>query len=239
MDLPSGGGPLQHSCPPGPMSQPRRGVTVVETLVALTLLFLLTGLLVQLLAGAGRSGRQVSNRLEVVEARRVARDLVDLSVRSGGSLDETGRALGLRSYVGHGEPCPGGGFVYRGRRLPDPGRDSLWLMAPDGTWTVEAATSLTSAACVGSLPGPALPGFALDAGVGPAAGVILVRVFEAGRFTLTDALRYGRVGTRAQPLTAPVLDPTRSFVEVGGGRVRLSVVGWQDTIGMVRSWSVR
>lgn len=220
------------------MNASRRGVTVVETLVALTLLLFLAGLLVQLLVGAHRTGRRVSGRLEVAEARRVARDLVDWSVRGGGIREDPGRVLTLRSFVGHGEPCPGGGFAYRGRRLPDPARDSLWLLGPDGSWTVEPAAGLRHTGCHAGSPGPPLPGFRLDPATGPMTGVVLVRVFEGGRFTLGDALRYGRAGTRAQPLTAPVLDPVRSTLEVGRGRVLLTVVGRGDSLGTERRWRV-
>jgi hypothetical protein len=44
----------------------------------------------------------------------------------------------------------------------------------------------------------------------------MMRVFESGRFRVDDAVRYGRSGSGAQPLSAAVLDPTRSRIHAAG-----------------------
>lgn len=210
-----------------------------EMVVALALLFFLAGLLAQLMASARKASWRVSRRLEAVETRRVTRDLVDWAVRSGGGRSDPGRAMRVRFFVGHGEPCPTGGFSYRGRRLPDAGRDSLWLLGDDGRWRVEAATGLALQPCADSVGGGSSLGFRLGTGGGTDLAVVVVRVFESGAFTLSDALRYARSGTRSQPLTGAVLDPGHSAVEVRSGRVHLSAVAEGDSVGVERSWAVR
>lgn len=218
---------------------------MTELAVSLAVLLLLSALLAGLLARAAGQARTVSSRLETVEARRVTRDLLDHGVRAGGVLPGSGAGdrdrVRLRSFVGHGEGCGDGVFAYRGRRRPDPARDSVWVLRDDGTWTVTATGPVRSGVCP---PGPAggdragveLPELAPDrSGASP----VVLRFFEPGRYTLSDALRYGRTGSPAQPLTGPVLDPSRSELESGQGEIRARVAGAGDSALVGRGWGIR
>lgn len=209
------------------------GATVVETLTALLLTLLVLTLLTTLAARQRRAGEALVRRSEVVEARRVARDLIDLAVAGGGVRPVPGDELHLRFFVGWALPCGEGRWRYRGRRAPDPQRDSLWVVSARGdvSWVslvwVGAGDcgQVDSASSVLELVGePAL------------SDPVLLRVFESGRFRLSDALRYGRTGDPAQPLTGAVLDPSKSGIRVSAGTIIVTAAGAGDSATVGRRW---
>jgi len=212
------------------------GVTVVETVTALLLTLLILTLLLTLAVRQRKAGETLARRSEVVEARRVARDMVELAVAAGGIRPVTGEELYLRFFVGWALPCSEGGWRYRGRRAPDPVRDSVWAISAWGEVTVAALSSVSDGACGDT--DPDVRGLTL--GTDPVlAAPVLARVFEAGRFRLSDALRYGRTGDPAQPLTGAVLDPSASGIRVTDGVVTLTARGDRDSATVGRKWRFR
>ena len=183
------------------------GVTVVETAVALFLTLFLSVLLMKLAAGVRRGGEETIRRTEVAEARRVARDLLQETLAGAVAPLPPGPGASARFWVGWAVPCGGGVWAYRGRRRPAPERDSLWVVDAGGESRILGLAASAGGAC-------SLSGEAAVVLEGEAAGLLdraaMVRVFESGRVTLSDAFRYGRVGTAPQPLTATVLDPGAS-----------------------------
>lgn len=212
----------------------RAGVTVVEALVALLLTLVTLALVARLAARQRAAGEVLARRSEVVEARRVARDLVDHALTSGTPWKGGGDELQVRSFVGWAVRCPAGGWRYRGRRLPDPARDSLWVVGEAGRVRVTGLEASRGVACAAALPSEEALELDFEGGDGTA----LVRVFESGRFRLGDALRYGRRGEAAQPLTGAVLDPAVSRIEVGGSTVTMTIRGRGDSSSVSRTWPV-
>lgn len=219
-----------------PTPAQRKGMTVVETATALVLTLLLLALMTTLAMRQQAVGEQVARRTEVVEARRVTRDLLDFAAAAGGVHEFPGDAVPLRFFVGWARPCGSGSWLYRGRRRPDPGRDSLWMASPWGEVRTAGLASVAQGSCEGAGPGEVALLLEADSLAGAAA---LLRVFESGRFRLTDALRYGRVGDPAQPLTEAALDPAASALHVSAGRMSVTIRGAGDSLSVARSWSLR
>lgn len=217
-------------------SSPRRGATVVETVTALVLTLGLVSLASGLAVQVRRVGENVVRRTEVVEARRVTRDLLDLAVAGGGGRETPGAELQLRLFVGWARPCAGGGWHYRGRRRPHAQRDSLWAVSATGGVVVAALKSVREGGCETPTPGDHSLVLEADSAV---AAPVLLRIFESGRFRLDDALRYGGTGDPAQPLTGAVLDPGVSGIEVDGGWVAATLRAEGDSAVIRRRWSLR
>lgn len=197
-----------------------------EMLVALLLTLGLGLLLVSLASSMNRASLGVVHRMEVVEARRLVRDLVGWIGRVGGTPRD-GDGLRSRVFVGWALACESGpGYRYRGRRAPDPSRDSVWWVGGDGSTGLAALERVSRSEC-----GDGSPAWSLAVGDSLPVGLLL-RTFESGRFTVSDALRYAREGTRPQPLTAAVLDPGRSGLTVRGGRIQVRLTGVGDSLGV-------
>ncbi|MDT8342694.1 MAG: hypothetical protein RQ751_14380 [Longimicrobiales bacterium] len=213
-----------------------RGATLVEVLVALLLTLFLLGLMGGLAVRQRAAGETLMRRMEGVEARRVTRDLVGRTAEDGGGARMAGGELEARVFVGWAVPCAPDGWRYRGRRDPDPERDSLWVLGLDGGVSVHALTGAPGGGCDGLAGDERALRFEVEP---PWAAPALVRVFEAGRFRLSDALRYGRRGTPAQPLTGAVLDPAGTDLTAEGSAlaVRMRVAG--DSLPAARRWWLR
>jgi hypothetical protein len=207
----------------------------MEVLTALLLTLLLLGLLSGLAVRQQRAGDILARRTEVVEARRVARDLLDAGVAGGGVRPLSGGAVELRSFVGWALPCSGEGWSYRGRRRPEPQRDSVWVVTAGGDVRTGRLLSVGAATCEPAAPGEA----SLALGFEADGSVALVRIFESGRYRLSDALRYGRTGDPAQPLTGAVLDPRASGAVVDSSHLTARVRGMNDSSLVMRRWRLR
>lgn len=214
----------------------QRGASVLEILVALLLTLFMVGVLAGVAARHRRVGEILTRRTEVMEARRIARDLVANGLEGGGAAPRGAPAeLELRTFVGVGTPCDDGAWWWQGRRLPDPERDSAWAVSPGGRVRILPVLSVSSGACSQDSPGR---GVRLDLG-GSTPRPALLRLFEHGRYRVTDAIRYARTGSGFQPLTGAVLDPSASSLSRTGVGVHLRLRGWGDSSTVERSWSVR
>ncbi len=121
-------------------------------------------------------------------------------------------AIGVRAFRGSGTVCGTAGSVlvhYAGVRQPDPAKDSVLILAADGT---RAAALLASGpagagACGGSGPFSELA-WSLTEAASPGDAVLL---FESGSYHLAnDAVRYRRGAGGRQPLTPELLDHAES-----------------------------
>jgi hypothetical protein len=220
----------------GRRAQARRGVSLLEGLLAVLLTLFLVGLLATMAARHRTATGTLTRRAEVMEARRVARDLIGLGIAGGGVASPgAGQELWLRVFVGTGAPCGKGDWWYRGRRLPDPQRDSAWVVSAGGEVDALPVLSVGTGEC-----GTDGSGQAVRLGLEAAGrGAVLIRVFERGRYRVGDAVRYGRTGSSAQPLTGAVLDPSGSSLAGDGDQVRLTVRGRGDSASVQRRWIVR
>lgn len=216
-----------------PKGDRRRGSGLVESLVAL---LLSTGLLI-LMGGIvvrhHRVARVLGHRVEGVESARLTRDLVSLAVSADPLMRVEGGELFVRTFVGTAERCGPTTWRYRGRRLPDPVRDSLWAVTAGGRVRVIDLAAHRPGVC------PDLPdvrSVELEGGAPLGPEVRLVRVFESGRYRLDDALRYGRTGRGAQPLSAALLDPRRSGLREHAGGISAAVVPREGPEGYTGRW---
>ena len=209
----------------------RAGTGLVETLVALLLTFGLLALVGTVLVREQRAATSLVERVEWLEAARVGRDLVGLAMAGGGAPGSASSDLPGRTFTGHGTRCGEEGWILAGRRQPDPGRDSLWVVMGDGRLRVVDLRAVGGASCPDSVAAirletePPLPGDAR-----------IVRVFERGLWRVDDAVRYRRGGGGAQPLTAPVLDSRRSELRVDDGGVVLEVAPRGGGRAVGRRW---
>jgi hypothetical protein len=220
----------------------------VELLVALTLGVLLMTGVVGFVAASSRWADRISARADALELARTVWVVLDQELRPGVPLRdwrlESERAVALRAFRGVGRVCgPAGGrwaVAWRGLRVPDPARDSVLVLAVDGGWRA-APLLASSAGGTGCDLAEGESGRVLDWTGSADVDPVLVRVFEAGRYSLEDgAFRYRRGAGGRQPLTPErVRDGSRFEAEGSGIRVFLEVdaagvaipFGWKVTSG--------
>lgn len=212
----------------------RSGATVVEVLVALVTGLIVVQLSLELLERCRAAQRSLEARAEAIATLRIGRHLVRSELRAGvAGRDWTlpsSDSLALRAFRGVGAVCPERPSIdellvaYSGIRAPDPDKDSVLLLLPDGSWRAErlAATEATGLRCPASNETPVRL-WRLDAP--PPPGAVLARIFERGAYHVSDgALRYRRGGGGRQPLTPEILDPGLSGFRVGPSGVALELV---------------
>jgi hypothetical protein len=206
----------------------REGGLLIETVIALALGAIVLGSLASLVTSGLRWTRWLIDRSEALEVVRTTWVILGEEVRGGRAnddwrVDDSG-VLQLRSFQGVARICEVDAatsdwwVAYRGRRLPDPSRDSILALRPDGRWqSLDLASSTSS-------PGPTEKCQSLDGesvlrwvveGSGEAE-TILARTYETGSYHLVDgALRYRRGGGGRQPLTATRLSSGSSLRQLG------------------------
>lgn len=189
------------------MSQ--RGTSVLEMVIALALALMLLSGVGAALGRMGQSLQVQTGRLEQLEVLRIGRDRVGRSMQTGGVRADgpPSDGLTLRAFRGSATWC-GDGWIETGIRLPDPARDSLWWITSSGEERVLAFHSREPGGCGGAgyqwTGGPAATPGGEPAVSVPITGGVL-RYFEQGRLRVDDAIRYGRLGHPAQPLTPAIL----------------------------------
>jgi len=205
----------------------RRGVTVVETLVALLLGWLVAYLALTTLAKQRTVMSRLMHRSEALAAVRTARVVLGSEGRRGAPVRDgwrrDGSTLEVRAYRGIALPClslPGSAELIvrvEGDRRPDPAKDSVLVVDFTGGGPVRALLERA----------PVDPADCGDGGTGPAerwvlsegvsAEGALLRYFERGSYHLdAGALRYRRGLGGRQPLTPEVLaTPSTGFGPLG------------------------
>ncbi len=217
------------------MSRGRRGVSVVEALVALVAGLLVVQLGLVVLARQRQAQRRLTERAEGLAAVRIVRDVVGAELQRGRPDRDwtlaSADSLVLRAFRGVGRVCPLFApspellVAYEGVRAPDPMKDSLLLMDHGGTWTVRAL--LAAAPSRDSCPeAPGVPVQRWRLGGDAPPGTVLARVFERGSYHFSGgALRYRRGAGGRQPLTPEVLlTPPSGFVSDSVGVEAVLVV---------------
>lgn len=197
------------------MTKSRRGMTLIEVLVALLLGLALLHMAMSGLATAKRTEsdlRARSERLATIRAARVAlRRSVTASVEGRDWIAHVPDSVVVRAFQGVALPCPtelpedGVLVAFSGRRLPDPSEDSVSALDDHGGWTASRLAAVRSA----EEPCATDPGFETQRWVldpPPAAEAVLYRLFESASFHVADgALRYRIGGGGRQPLSPEVL----------------------------------
>ncbi|HUF12909.1 MAG TPA: hypothetical protein VMN78_07420 [Longimicrobiales bacterium] len=203
------------------LSRECEGCTLAEATVALLLAGLLTSCLACILLVTGRLAARHSRVSTESETERVVAAVLGGELRTLTAVDALfdPDSVRLRAFRGVGRVCAAtAGTVimrYRGVRAPEPDKDSVLLLWPDG----EAAFDLEAAAVPAFCPGG--EGAALAVGVPwrtaeETAPPAIALVFETGAYSLAGgAFRYRRGAGGRQPLTDATLSDTGStLVEV-------------------------
>lgn len=208
-------------------------MSVVEALTALLAGIVLLAAGWSLTGGMARAAADLRSDAEAVEVHRLVGSVLDAELagaRPGVDVMADPGGLALRVFRGWGVVCStsmnGVAVEWRGLRLPDPTKDSLELTLADGRQRVVALVETSAGSeCEGSgdvrrliWPDGSLTGY-------PAP--VLVRVFERGVYSVTDAFRYRRGAGGRQPLTPAILDAARSELAVvaGAPEVRVAIPG--------------
>ena len=210
----------------------REGFTVSEALVGLVLMLLLLLVVWTLTEGAAHAAVGIADRAEGLAGARAVAWVLGEELEGARALVDVGPpaadSFGIRAFRGTAIVCAEEDsvtFIVRrvGTRSPDPDKDSVLTLTPDGRWLGARlkAWSRAPGTCPSRSGGREEHWYFRD----PAAGGVLFRLFERGSYHLTGgALRY-RIGKGGrQPITPIVLDPAGSGVTgFGSGGIELRV----------------
>ncbi len=202
------------------------GGSLVELVVALSLGAVVVGSLVTLISSGSRWTRSLADRVEAQEVARTIWAVLDEELRVGRvNLDwrvEDAGSIRLRSFQGLARICVGpsrGGrwlVAYRGRRVPDPSRDSVLVLEENGSWRSHALESSARSDGCNALPGESV--YRWDSTWAGDVMPVLARTFETGSYHLEDgAFRYRRGRGGRQPLTVERLGSTSRFEPLADG----------------------
>jgi type II secretory pathway pseudopilin PulG len=198
----------------------RRGSSLAELVVAMTVGGLLAALLFGLLGAQIRLARETARRIAIADAVRVTNHVVAGEVRRMAPQDLRALSrdsMGIRAFRGAAIVCAGDGehlgVRFRGDRTPDPVKDSLLVVSP---FAAERAVRLvdqrhaTVDGCV-AMPGETVMSWTVQPATDVASVLLL---FESGNYYLTaGALRYRLGAEGRQPVTTELfLPPFTRFV---------------------------
>jgi hypothetical protein len=209
----------------------------MEAVVGLLLLAFVVQLTWALLSRQISVARAAADRIELLEARRTVRWILEEELRAsqkGWAWQlHSGDSLSLRAFRGSGLVCPPGSgrevlvAGYSGIRSPNPEKDSVQALGSGGMWQTFKLDDRVrlDGSC------PVAPNLDLERWVlsDSAAGIVLARIFESGSYHLSDGvLRYRRGEGGRQPLTpaGPFRESGLSATESGLGWIlRSELVG--------------
>ncbi len=203
----------------------REGVSVMEALVALLLGLFLLQAGMSAVAQARTQHQRLVVRAEALAAVRLAATLLrqETSVGTEGlDWEVSGDALSLRAFRGTGLVCgvlSGSDSLvtsFHGYRRPDPSKDSVLLVYPEGGREVIALRGWAAASDTVCGGGPLEARMVLRLASTPPPGPVVARVFEKGVYALSGrALRYQRGAGGRQPLTPEIWGPSTGWRAVG------------------------
>jgi hypothetical protein len=207
------------------VTEPRRGTSLVETLVAMALGIFILHMGMTTMARLRAFGQRATVVHDEMLGARIGRTVLREELRRG----VPGRdrwadsdSIVLRAFRGAGLVCATDTtrsavtVAYSGPRLPDPRKDSVEWMAADGSVGVAdlAAIETLEVGCPPELSSARNLRMTLD-GFWPA-GVVAIRVFERGSYHLTgSALRYRTGLGGRQPISPEVWRDTASQLRIG------------------------
>ena len=198
----------------------RRGTTLAEALVAMTLGLLVLHLAITTLHRIDGAVSRTKSRQDAIMSARIARSVMRGELRHAHPPDDWivhADSVVVRAFRGAGTICAADSVTaevlvsYQGGRLPEPLKDSVELLVADGSlrYADLTASSETDEVCPFTAHAERSLRLRLDA---PAPGdALALRVYEKGSYHISgSALRYrsGRGGR--QPLTPEALDDARS-----------------------------
>jgi hypothetical protein len=201
----------------------RRGSSLAELLLALSLGGLILAAVAVTLQAQGQAVRVQRERVELAAALRIAEVVIQGELRLAAPRSDllavASDSVGLRAARGSAIVCgvaDGAVLVrYRGLRQPDPEKDSV-VVAGDTTALALASSTVRPGMC-DPLPGETVYRWALAAAPSPGTFLLL---FETGSYHLSGGgLRYRRGAGGRQPLTPELLDSRGSSFTLVGGAV--------------------
>lgn len=204
----------------------RRGVALIEAVVALLLTVTLTlaalaslSALQRHAALVGMRGQAAATGLAAMQLLRV--ELASVAPEAGDLIAASSERLVYRAVRGSGVTCGAGGdgvlvrsATWRSLRLPSPGRDTVLLLHPRDGWDVRPLRGPPrSAACPDGAAALLLPIAPGPDATGPTA-VRIFEVMELRRYRSEGASWLGLRSVSAGEGIQPVLGPLRP--EAGG-----------------------
>lgn len=221
---------MPHGAAPRPLGAARRrGHSLPELLVALTLFGLLSVSAASVFRSHMRLAQRAVDRAERADALRIATLVLSAETRflraDRDVFVATADSVRLRAYRGMAIVCATSGAVafvrYTGLRDPNPQKDSVLLLRGDTLETTAGVVGASGSAACGAGD---QPGWRLELSRAAASGDILL-IFEAGTYYLTgSALRYRLGAEGRQPITTERLDDRSTrFEAMQHGVLRLSL----------------
>jgi hypothetical protein len=207
----------------------RRGSSLAELVVAMTVGGLLSALLFGLLGAQVRLARETARRIAIADAVRVTNHVVAGEVRRMAPQDLRALSrdsMAIRAFRGTAIVCAGDGehlgVRFRGDRAPDPVKDSLLVVSPFAAERAVRLLDQRHAAVDGcfAMPGETVISWTVQPAIDMASVLLL---FESGNYYLTaGALRYRLGAEGRQPVTTELfLPPFTRFV--AGSKVGFSL----------------
>lgn len=183
-------------------------------------------------------------RTDALVAARVARHVLRRELtygRAGEDWLADADSVSLRAFRGTALLCPRAAesdeltVLYAGDRSPDPSKDSVLLVDPEGRRETRALVGMAAPGeSCGSVPTEGLQAWRLDVPAGPT--TVLARLFERGSYHLSSsALRYRRGVSGRQPLTPEVWSSASRWI-ASGERLELRAEPRDPAAG--RPWEV-
>ena len=215
----------------------RAGVALTEAIVAATLLLLVVQVSWWVTAVQSVVATRVVSGARVLDETRLIHQVLTAEVgqgRAGVDWVLDNGELHLRAFRGtgfrcHAQPADGLGVAVSGHREPDPDKDSVLVLTPDGGWKAAALVGRRRNA---RLECQAVAGFRtevwhLDP---PQPEALVGAYFERGAYRFSaGAFRYRRGASGWQPLTGTGIAVDSTGLELAGTGAVSAVVTWEGS----------